>query len=152
MFDEHRGFKLSLVDTWLVDGDYMCVAKRMNTIESDKSKIQYTRFKIAVSGQNDYNLLLIALFVQVGCLMTGVEIATLNQAVVEGDRFNLTCRGRNVRGNASLEWRWTPHQLNEEQAIERKLSVQLDAALIQGMSRTDFESIFNSLRSIWWQV
>lgn len=50
-FHDYSGFLLKNVDSWLLAGDYMCIAKRTTKLETDKSSIQYARFQIIVGGR-----------------------------------------------------------------------------------------------------
>lgn len=52
MFDKHRGFMLKKVDSWLLSGSYMCLAKRTKKAKTDKSAIQYARFEVVVGGKS----------------------------------------------------------------------------------------------------
>ena len=66
-------------------------------------------------------------------MIPGIEILPFGKPVVEGDRLNLTCRSRNIDGNAALMWQWTPHYTPEGILSNQTATVILNKTIIQSI-------------------
>lgn len=51
---------------------------------------------------------------------------------MEGDKLNLTCRSKNIHGNSSLVWLWTPYTSNESVTKEHH-SLHLNKIAMQSI-------------------